>query len=181
LSPLVLNRVVIVGNSARFWTGLHGVWGDRDWRDVRAGDFDGDGIVDDLAARAGGEWWVVTPGPTEGRFNFDPQAGVATRWASWADVAWEDVRVGDFDGDGRDDIAGRFAGEWYVARSTGAAFATSFWERWAEADWTVLTGDATGPGPAFIAVESDAGDEPLASFWSQAEEDEAFAGLLAAV
>jgi hypothetical protein len=41
------------------------------------------------------------------------------------------VRVGDFDGDGRDDIAGRLNdGRWFVARSDGSKFQTDCWGLW---------------------------------------------------
>ena len=59
---------------------------------------------DDLAGRAGGQWWVTTS---------DGNGVVSTRlWATWSDLDWQDVTVGDYDGDGADDIAGRNAGEW---------------------------------------------------------------------
>jgi hypothetical protein len=45
--------------------------------------------------------------------------------------------VGDFDGDGRDDIVGRTAatGDWRVARSTGSGFLMEDWGDWAPGAW----------------------------------------------
>jgi hypothetical protein len=61
-----------------------------------------------------------------------------------------DVRVGDFNGDGSSDIAGRVStsGDWWVAESTGTAFANSKWTRWSSSiDWVnVGTGDFNGDG-----------------------------------
>jgi hypothetical protein len=59
------------------------------------------------------------------------------------------VTVGDFDGDGKADVAGRTSGgEWYVARSTGTALTNARWGAWAEAaGWTTYLGDYA---PAFV-------------------------------
>lgn len=59
-----------------------------------------------------------------------------TRWSS--DLSWLDVRVGDFDGDGRSDLAGRVAtsGDWWVARSHGDSFTNERWGNWSTAvEW----------------------------------------------
>jgi hypothetical protein len=113
-------------------------------------------------------------------------------------VAWKDVRAGDFDGDGRDDIAGRFAGQWFVAESNGTAFNTTFRGNWAEVAWlAVAATDATGPpavssggggmeqaatapAPAASAVGFRSDEEPLAAFWARAARDDEFADLLLA-
>jgi hypothetical protein len=127
-------------------------------------------------------------------------------WDTWADAAWEDVRVGDFDGNGKSDLIGRYQGDWYVSWSDGTRFVTGFYARWADADWravgvgeldgAVPFGPKYGPvedrggssgggslaaGPAVAASSAETGD-PLAVFWSQADRDERLAaGLLAAV
>jgi murein DD-endopeptidase MepM/ murein hydrolase activator NlpD len=100
------------------------------WVDVLGGDFDNDGR-NEIAGRALeiGEWWVGLSTPSAGTgFHFE-----ATKWATWSTaVTWADVRVGDFDGDSRDDITGRALqfGEWWTALSTGSAFVSEKWATW---------------------------------------------------
>src|SRR5262249_20819220 len=64
------------------------------WVDFQTADFDGDGRID-IAARVleTGQWWVALSNGS----SFDtPQL-----WTTWSvQVAWKDVRVGDFNGDG---------------------------------------------------------------------------------
>jgi hypothetical protein len=57
-------------------------------------------------------------------------------WGRWSSaVGWLDVQVGDFDGDGRSDLAGRVAssGDWWVAKSNGDSFTNEKWGRWSTA------------------------------------------------
>lgn len=65
-----------------------------------------------------------------------------------------DLVTGDFNGDGRDDIAGRnSAGDWLVGLSTGIAdFTTSTWGNWStSANWLDVTvGDVNADGRADI-------------------------------
>lgn len=120
------------------------------WHDVRIGDFNGDGRAD-LIGRVGtsGEWWVATSTPA--------LTGNTRYWGRWSpNVAWLDVRVGDFNGDGRADLAGRVAasGEWWVSLSgVGNAQAVNrFWTRWSPtAQWVdVRVGDFNGDGRSDI-------------------------------
>lgn len=174
-----------VGLSAtpQFLTTRWALWANVAWADPLAGDFDGDGR-DDVIARNGGNWWV---GLSTGTAFAAPKL-----FAAWSNAAWKDVRVGDFDGNGLDDIAGRFNGQWWVGKSDGAAFTTSLWGTWSEVAWrAVAAADTTGPpdapgsigplspGPAAAFASPVPDDEPLALFWSNAREDEEFAGLLA--
>ncbi len=77
-------------------------WGslpaDTEWH-LHPGDFDGDDR-DDLAAfdTAGGAWWVVLAGPAR-------SGGAAEKWWTFQGSDFVAQVVGDFDGDGRDDIA----------------------------------------------------------------------------
>ena len=51
-------------------------------------------------------------------------------------VTWVDVQIGDFNGDGMADIAGRAAelGFWYTGQSNGSTgFVTSLWAIWSPA------------------------------------------------
>ena len=62
---------------------------------------------------------------------FDGPRVLNENWGNWsARLSWNDVLVGDFDADGRDDIAGRAGETWWVARSTGSAFNSTPWGSW---------------------------------------------------
>src|SRR5207245_2307295 len=68
-------------------------------------------------------------------------------------VTWADVQTGDFNGDGRTDVVGRYlqGGQWYVALSDGAGhFTTSLWDVWSpDVTWVdVKVGDLNGDGKA---------------------------------
>src|SRR5262249_43141593 len=89
------------------------------WADVRVGDFDGDG-KSDLVAR------VKEKGALFVSRNFDPShtstpaaarpSGSQLFWQHWpAAITWADVRVGDFDGDGKSDLVAR-------VKETGGVF-----------------------------------------------------------
>jgi len=69
------------------------------------------------------------------------------------------VLVGDFNGDGKSDIAGRLNGtRWYVASSTGTSFSTTYWGLWGVGTWTdVGVGDFDGDGRSDIAGRLDDG------------------------
>ncbi len=142
--------VSIAGDGA-FTTGL---WGwvhyeTGDLTEVRVGDFNGDGR-DDLASYepVTGRWYV--------------HRSVGTEFAApevWADFTstsgWVTHEVGDFNGDGRDDIANYHeqSGRWYVSRSTGSSFSTTRWADFYTNDgWSVqLPGDFNGDGRDDIA------------------------------
>jgi hypothetical protein len=67
-------------------------------------------------------------------------------------VNWLDVQVGDFNGDGKADLAGRVfqSGEWWVSLSTGSSFNASLWTTWSPAvNWVdVRVADLYGTGQA---------------------------------
>ena len=118
------------------------------WEDVLLGDFNGDGR-DDIAGRANGDWWIAVSTGTSPDFTFHNQY-----WGNWSNqVQWEDVMVGDFNGDGYDDIAGRANGSWWVSRSNGSAFVTEYWGKWSNTiAWTdVMSADFNGDGKDDIA------------------------------
>jgi hypothetical protein len=70
------------------------------------------------------------------------------------------VVVGDFTGNGKDDIAGmvKQTGQWWVALSNGSSFTNKLWTTWAPdrpgtLDWVdVQVGDFTGSGRDDIAA-----------------------------
>jgi uncharacterized delta-60 repeat protein len=120
------------------------------WVDVKAGDFNGDGKTD-ITARAleNGQWYT---GLSNGSTAFN-----TTLWATWSTAAtWVDVQVGDLNGDGMDDITGRYlqGGTWWTALSNGSGFITSPapWATWSTgATWVdVHVGDFNGDGKADI-------------------------------
>jgi predicted outer membrane repeat protein len=141
------------------------------WVDVQTGDFNGDGFTDivgrDLRS---GQWWV---GLSDGHGHF-----TTSRWATWSPaVHWVDFKVGDFDGDGRMDIAGRVEedGSWWVGRSTGSSFVTSKWGTWNPgAVWKdVQVGDLTGNGKDDLI-----GRTPGGQWWAALSTGSAFTNTL---
>src|SRR5262249_50431253 len=94
----------------------------QDWKDLRVADVNGDGR-DDVIGRLGslsgvpGDWSVARS--TGSSFVVENWHG---NWNSHTD--WKDVQVGDFNGDYRQDLAGRdpATGDWQVALSTGTQF-----------------------------------------------------------
>jgi hypothetical protein len=106
-------------------------------------------LPDDLVGRASqsGQWWVS--------LSNGSNAFTSSLFATWSSsTTWVDVLTGDFNGDGRTDIAARDAntGAWWVGLSTGSSFTTSLWTIWnTAATWVdVQVGDFTGDGKADI-------------------------------
>lgn len=125
------------------------------WRDVSKGDFNNDGRTDVVGRTSGGQWWVGLNNGT---------GFVNSLFGTWSDSAvatlWRDVRVGDFNNDGRDDVAGRTStGQWWVGLSNGSAFNTTPWAGWTEAiGWRdVSVGDFDNDGRSDIAGRSITG------------------------
>ena len=83
-------------------------------------------------------------------------AFTSSPWDTWSTaVTWVDVKVGDFNGDGKDDIVGRVlqTGRWWVAQSNGStAFTSSPWGSWSTGvTWVdVQVGDFNGDGKSDI-------------------------------
>ena len=117
------------------------------------GDFNGDG-KDDIAVFNQGTLADVYVATSTGT-GF---SGTSVKWHDFFSVAGEAPRIGDFDGDGKDDIATftlNAAADVYVATSTGAGFSgtTVKWnDFFGLAGEFPYTGDATGDGKDDILV-----------------------------
>ena len=93
-------------------------------------------------------------------------------------ATWVDVRVGDFNGDGKADIVGRNLerGAWRTAISTGTSFITTTWATWSTfATWVdVQAGDFNGDGKADISGRFQDGG----SWWTGVSSGTAFTTTL---
>lgn len=122
LAALTPDGAWVVGISAgdRFVTGAWGSGWNKSWARVFVGDFNGD-QKDDLALLAGnGNWWIAV---------FDGQAFSSELRARWsAPSTFSGIKHGDFDGDGRTDLAGRsLSAIWFVTTSPEGEATSAIW------------------------------------------------------
>jgi hypothetical protein len=100
------------------------------WQDVQVGDFNHDGKADLVARTPDGRVFVALTNASG--TGFTPQ----TQWACWyagPGFSWLDVRVGDFNGDGKLDLEARTPdGKVFVALGNGSScFAPqTLWACW---------------------------------------------------
>ena len=136
------------------------VWGGSDDRPV-IGDFDGDGAIDiavyDLTAPDAGTWYILQGG-----------TGFTTAFSvTWGDGSEDTPVPGDYDGDGRVDIAvydgsGADRGTWYILQG-GTNFTTAFSVVWGDGfDIDIdrpVPADYDGDGRLDLAVFDAFGDD----------------------
>lgn len=144
-------------NGSQFDMSIYGIWNmNVEWTSILQGDVNGDGLIDVIGRTHIGQWWVTL---NQG----DGTGGGNLFLGYWkADMGFSDVVCADFNGDGRDDVAGRTpSGQWWVGLSNAdrLGFTNQRLARWtAEAVWAeVLVGDFNGDGMADIAGLADSG------------------------
>jgi CSLREA domain-containing protein len=130
-------------------------WGTEALVSVQVGNFDGvrgDDIALLRKINGVGEWWVGVSGQLGGQWQFDHGT---SRWGWWGATDLTAVRAGDFDFDGRDDLACLVTdtGQWWVSRSQGDHFDATWWgSSDASAQWAaIVTGDFNGDGRTDVA------------------------------
>jgi hypothetical protein len=138
-----------LSDGARFNGSQWGTWITYKEMRTHVGDFNGDGKDDvmkfDILGRSSLGLWVGLSDGT--RFN-------ASQWATWVTYPEMKTLVGDFNGDGKDDImkfdvpsSGQANGGLWVGLSDGSRFNTTQWATWITyKEMKVLVGDFNGDG-----------------------------------
>jgi hypothetical protein len=145
-------------DGTKFNASVYGIWNTStvEWTSILQGDVNGDGLVDVIGRTHLGQWWATL---NQG----DGTGGGNLFLGYWkADMGFSDVVCGDFNGDGRDDVAGRTpSGQWWVGLSKpdSLGFTNLRFARWNSAlAWgNVLVGDYNGDGRDDIAGLSETG------------------------
>jgi hypothetical protein len=123
---------------------------------IQAGDFDGDGRTDIAALASNGRWYGLV-GQANGRWG----SAVLGYWNPSLGFT-DDILMGDFNGDGRADIAGRAeSGEWWaaIANADTVGFTNTLLGVWSSNEgWNhVNVGDFNGDGAADVVWKADNG------------------------
>ncbi len=143
---------VASSDGARLTSTLWGGWSDAViWDFSGVGDFNGDSKLDVIGLTENGQWWV---GLSSGSGFIDQF------WGSWGEQTYRDFLIGDFDGDGRDDIAARdSASHLLINYSTGISFTAVNAGIWnSNTVWLDSTvGDLNGDGRFDIVSRNESG------------------------
>lgn len=124
-----------------FVTQTYGNWGPAGWKTFVAGRFNNDHRMDIAGFRADTGRWVL--GLSTGD-SFSISQG--TGWS--ASVDWRNFLVGDYNGDGLDDVMAQHPlGQWWVAASTGTSSISYYAGRWSASafvDFKIADTDGDG-------------------------------------
>ena len=119
---------------------------------IHTGDFNGDGNTDIAGLATTGQWFGLM-----GQDGRGWQSTILGYWAPTLNFT-SDIVAGDFNGDGRTDIAGRTAGNvWYVATANTdtLGLTTTVLGVWGNTDWSdVNVGDFNGDGQSDIVARA---------------------------
>lgn len=95
----------------------------------------------DVIGRLNGKWWLA---------DSDGNQFINKAYGAWSTaVQWNDVSVGDINGDGADDVFGRdsVTGVWQAGITTLSGFVNVNWGQWSPVSWSdVRVADVNGDG-----------------------------------
>ncbi len=128
------------------WIDVDGV-GWNNWDLTQFGDVTGDGLPE-LVGRYNGHLWFKRNTSSVGSVSFADWHDDGAGWHTWTAV-----QLADIDGDGRDDVVGRYSDRLYAKLSTSTATSISFSPTWIDISgigwnsWDLIQfGDVTGDG-----------------------------------
>ena len=169
-SPQDAQEIVGFNTGEEFWVGesngssldtaYYGDWpSTTTYEIIGVGDMNGDGL-DDIVGRAANDGTLRVAIST-GQSTF-----ASSDWGSLTTVtSWSNIFVGDFNGDGLDDVMGRADsdGTFWLAESNGNAFSNSYWGRFTSSvNWTTMLAlDLNGDGKQDITGRAQDG-----TWWS---------------